>query len=67
MVEDASPPEEASGGTEFRGQRQIARAVEAQNAAAQAAAAAAGRAGHRVSGRVRRAPAVHHAEFRAGY
>ena len=26
-----------------------------------------GRAGHRVSGRVRRAPAVHHAEFRAGY
>ena len=67
MVEDDSPPEEASGGTEFRGQRQIAREVEAQNAAAQAAAAAVGRAGHRVSGRVRRAPAVHHAEFRAGY
>ena len=34
MVEDDSPPEEASGGTEFRGQRQIAREVEAQNAAA---------------------------------
>ena len=33
----------------------------------EAEAAGEDEAGHRVSGRVRRAPAVHHAEFRAGY